>query len=55
VANKLRIFNEETAPLLDHYRAMGVGIEKVTVGVGTTAAALCAQLASRPRRRCPNH
>lgn len=31
IRNKLRLFNERTAPLLHHYRASGTGIETVEV------------------------
>ncbi|MBT4500907.1 MAG: hypothetical protein HOC74_24470 [Gemmatimonadetes bacterium] len=31
VARKLEIFRERTAPLLDHYRLLGVPVEEVEV------------------------
>jgi adenylate kinase family enzyme len=44
VVRKLHIFSERTLPLVEHYRARGVRIHALTVGVRTTPSELCRQI-----------
>jgi len=44
VARKLEIFEARTLPLLDHYRAKGVSIAHIDVGILTTAAEMVRQM-----------
>ena len=40
VERRLAVFNERTAPLLDHYRAMGVRVEKLDIAANSSAEEL---------------
>jgi adenylate kinase len=44
VEKKLRIFNERTAPLIAHYRALGAPVTEVNVGVETQPAEMAKSL-----------
>lgn len=44
VKRKLEIFEARTSPLLDHYRAKGVSIARIHVGVATTAGDVVREL-----------
>jgi len=48
VRNKLKIFQERTAPLLDHYRGKGVRIAKYCVQADTSSEEIHAWLSARP-------
>jgi adenylate kinase family enzyme len=48
IVRKLRIYEQRTAPLVDHYRAKGVRIEKVDIGARTTPEQLHARLPPAP-------
>ena len=47
VRNKLAIYNERTAPLLDHYRTLGVNVQTVVVDTAASAETILAILESR--------
>ena len=50
VENRLRIFKQRTAPLLDHYRTKGVKVHNVAVAVNTTATDILRRLPVRMTR-----
>lgn len=47
VARRLRLFEERTAPLLDHYAGKGVRIERIDIKVRTTPQDVLRELAGR--------